>query len=53
MKYQMKLFREPFFRIKKGIKIIEVRVYDEKRQKVRLDDTIEFSLIDNLMKKYP
>lgn len=43
----MKLFKEPFFRIKEGKKIIEVRLFDEKRQKVQIDDEIEFSLIDN------
>ncbi len=43
----MKLFRTPFFRIKEGKKIIEVRLYDEKRQKIKLDDIIEFSLIEN------
>ncbi len=43
----MKLFKEGFFRIKGGIKIIEVRLFDEKRQKVQIGDEIEFSLIDN------
>lgn len=47
MRHQMKLFREPFFRIKDGKKIIEVRLFDKKRQKVSIGDEIEFSLIDN------
>lgn len=47
MMHQMKLFREPFFRIKERKKIIEVRLFDEKRQKVSIGDEIEFSLIDN------
>lgn len=47
MKHQMKLFKEPFFRIKERRKIIEVRLFDEKRQKVSIGDEIEFSLIDN------
>jgi len=47
MRHQMKLFREPFFRIKEMKKIIEVRLFDEKRQKVSIGDEIEFSLIDN------
>jgi len=51
MRHQMKLFREPFFRIKEGRKIIEVRLFDEKRQKVSIGDEIEFSLIDNLDEK--
>ena len=46
MRHQMKLFRKPFFRIKKKKKIIEVRLFDEKRQKVSIGDEIEFSLID-------
>ena len=47
MRHQMKLFKEPFFRIKEKRKIIEVRLFDEKRQKVSVGDEIEFSLIDN------
>lgn len=47
MRHQMKLFKEPFFRIKERRKIIEVRLFDEKRQKVAIGDEIEFSLIDN------
>ena len=47
MRHQMKLFNEPFFRIKEGKKIIEVRLFDEKRQKVSVGDEIEFLLIDN------
>jgi len=43
----MKLFKEPFFRIKEKRKIIEVRLFDEKRRKVVIGDKIEFSLIDN------
>lgn len=47
MMHQMKLFSEPFFRIKEGKKIIEVRLFDEKRQKVSVGDEIEFLLVDN------
>ena len=43
----MKLFKEPLLRIKERKKIIEVRLFDEKRQKVSIGDEIEFSLIDN------
>lgn len=47
MKHQMNLFKEPFFRIKSGLKIIEVRLNDEKRQKVKIGDSIEFTNLDN------
>ena len=39
----MKLSARPFNSIKSGNKIIEVRLYDEKRQSVELGDEIEFS----------
>jgi len=51
MKHQMKLFKEPFFRIKEKRKIIEVRLFDEKRQKIAIGDEIEFSLINNAEEK--
>lgn len=51
MKHQMKLFKEPFFRIRDGKKIIEVRLFDEKRQRVSIGDEIEFSLIDSPSEK--
>ncbi|MFH1896478.1 MAG: ASCH domain-containing protein [bacterium] len=38
----MSLFAEPFERIKSGRKVIEVRLFDEKRQKVGIGDTIIF-----------
>ncbi|MEK6940957.1 MAG: hypothetical protein AABW49_03600, partial [Nanoarchaeota archaeon] len=47
----MKLFKEPFSRIKEKRKIIEVRLFDDKRQKVSIGDEIEFSLIDNPKEK--
>jgi len=47
MKHQMRLSKIPFFRIKKGEKIIETRTNDEKRQKVKIGDEIEFTLLDN------
>src|SRR3989344_2998643 len=47
MRHQMNLFSEPFFRIKEGKKLIEVRLFDEKRQKVSIGDEIEFLLADN------
>lgn len=42
MKHKMSLFAEPFERIKSGRKVIEVRLFDEKRQKVGIGDTITF-----------
>jgi len=43
----MKLQQSPFEKIKNGTKTIELRLYDEKRQKVELGAEIEFSLIDD------
>lgn len=39
----MKLHREPFEMIKKGIKTIELRLYDEKRRAISIGDEIEFT----------
>ncbi|MBS3160031.1 hypothetical protein J4436_04550 [Candidatus Woesearchaeota archaeon] len=53
MRRQMKLFNESFFRIKEGRKIIEVRLFDEKRQEVSIGDEIGFSLINSpLIRRY-
>jgi ASC-1-like (ASCH) protein len=38
----MKLQPYPFDKIKEGEKIIEVRLYDEKRREIKLGDIIEF-----------
>ncbi len=38
----MKLAPEPFGKITRGEKVIESRLYDEKRRKISLGDTIEF-----------
>jgi len=43
MKHAMKLYESPFKRIKSGRKKIELRLYDEKRQKVSIGDTITFT----------
>ncbi|MEA3272825.1 MAG: ASCH domain-containing protein [Patescibacteria group bacterium] len=51
MHYQMKLAQEPFEKIANGKKIIESRLYDEKRQQINVGDTIEFSQNDNTEKK--
>lgn len=42
MKYTMSILQIPFNKIIEGSKKIEMRLYDEKRQKVRLNDIIEF-----------
>lgn len=41
MKHYMHLNNEPFEKIKKGTKTIEMRVYDEKRRGMHKGDTIE------------
>ena len=41
--HPMKLNKEPFDLIKEEIKTIEMRLYDEKRRKIRIGDIIEFT----------
>lgn len=45
MKHNMKLNNEPFELIENGSKKIELRLYDEKRRKLRVNDLIEFTNI--------
>ncbi len=40
--HEMKLENEPFEKIKKGEKKIEIRLFDEKRQKLKVGDGISF-----------
>ncbi|MBQ3010575.1 MAG: ASCH domain-containing protein [Oscillospiraceae bacterium] len=40
--HTMKLRPEPFEKIKMGRKTIELRLYDEKRQRIAIGDTIQF-----------
>ena len=47
MIHQMKLKNDPFERIKSGKKIIEIRLYDEKRRKIKENDYIEFTNLEN------
>lgn len=47
MKHVMKLNPSPFSMIQKGIKTIELRLYDEKRKKISIGDTIVFCNIQN------
>ena len=47
MKHTMKLANEPFKKIKNGSKIIEVRLFDDKRKKINLKDGIIFQKLSN------
>ena len=51
MLHKMKLNESPFERIKNGTKTIEFRLYDEKRQQVKIGDKIEFSKLPDLQEK--
>ena len=51
MIYKMKLNESPFERIKNGTKTIEFRLYDEKRQQIKVGDKIEFSKLPDLQEK--
>lgn len=46
MKHKMKLRPQPFNMIRSGQKTYELRLYDEKRQRVEVNDEIEFSCLD-------
>ena len=46
MEFKMHLKERPFFMIKSGQKDIEMRLLDEKRQKIQVGDTIEFSNVE-------
>lgn len=43
MKHQVKLNNSPFEKIANSTKTIELRLYDEKRQKLNVGDEIVFS----------
>ncbi len=45
--HQMKLTRTPFEKIESGQKVIESRLFDEKRHQIRVGDRIEFLRTDN------
>ena len=51
MIHKMKLNESPFERIKNGTKTIEFRLFDEKRQKIKIGDKIEFSKLSELKEK--
>ena len=43
----MMLNEEPFIKIEKELKTIELRLYDEKRQKIKVGDAIRFEMIND------
>lgn len=43
MKHYMKLWQQPFEMIRSGDKTIELRLYDEKRQRLKVGDEIVFT----------
>lgn len=51
MTHQMKLTKIPFEKITNGQKIIESRLFDEKRQQINVGDSIEFLQNEDLNKK--
>lgn len=51
MLHKMKLNESPFERIKNGTKTIEFRLYDEKRQQIKVGDQIEFFKLPDLQEK--
>ena len=51
MIHKMKLNENPFERIKNGAKTVEFRLYDEKRQQIKIGDKIEFSKLPDLQEK--
>ncbi len=50
MNHTMKLTSNPFERIAKGKKVIEVRLFDDKRKKIKLGDNITFFELPTLKK---
>ena len=51
MEHSMKLLESPYDRISSGKKIIEIRLFGEKRQKLNVGDIIEFSKLPDLKDK--
>lgn len=49
--HKMKLATTPFEKIVSGEKVIESRLYDDKRQQINLGDQIEFTSNDDSTKK--
>lgn len=51
MIHKMKLNESPFERIKNDTKTVEFRLYDPKRQMIKIGDKIEFSKLPDLQEK--
>lgn len=51
MKHKMKLLKNPFDKMLNDIKDIEFRLYDDKRKKLKIGDTIEFCKLPDLTEK--
>ena len=51
MLHKIKLNESPFERIKNGTKGIEFRLFDEKRQQIKIGDQIEFSKLPDMQEK--
>lgn len=51
MIHKMKLKQAPFDKIRNGSKTIELRLNDEKRQKLQIGDFIEFTCLENADRK--
>lgn len=47
MEHRMNLCKEPFDMIASGEKTIELRLYDEKRKRVKVGDTINFTCLED------
>lgn len=45
MEHKMGLYEGPLESIKSGKKTVEVRLYDEKRRKIKIGDTIQFTKV--------
>lgn len=43
MKYELRLNNGPFIKIKAGTKTVELRLYDEKRKNIKVNDIILFT----------
>ena len=48
----MRLHPEPFHKIRTGEKTVEIRLNDEKRQRMKVGERIEFSLRPNFEEKF-
>lgn len=52
MVHHMKLKPAPFYQMRKGAKTIELRLYDPKRQRIKVGDQIEFSNTQDKTEKF-